>query len=269
MSDFREIAYAKVNLALHVRAKRPDGYHSIETVFAFCEDGDELSVEPAESIELTISGPFGEGLRRADNLVIKAAEALRESSGIRQGASIRLSKELPIAGGLGGGSADAAAALRLLNVFWGLNWPAERLEEIARGLGADVPACVRSQTARGNGRGDALEPFDAGISGCPAILVNPRVELSTAEVFDRWDGYDRGELGDWRHGRNDLEPAAKALAPQIDLMLAWLDAQPGAHCVRMSGSGPTCFALFEDEAQLDYAAEGVPREWWRLTTRLR
>jgi 4-diphosphocytidyl-2-C-methyl-D-erythritol kinase len=122
---------------------------------------------------------------------------------------------------------------------------------------------------RGEGRGDILNPVDLGLSGTPVLLVNPRVELSTAEVFERWDGVDRGPLEDWRHGRNDLEQAATSLVPQIGGILAWVSAQPGANCVRMSGSGATCFALFENEAQRDHAAEGVPREWWRLATRLR
>jgi 4-diphosphocytidyl-2-C-methyl-D-erythritol kinase len=122
---------------------------------------------------------------------------------------------------------------------------------------------------RGTRRGDELERVDVSLTGRPVLLVNPRVELSTVEVFARWDGIDRGALGDWRLGRNDLEAAAKQIAPQIDGILAWLSAQKGIDCVRMSGSGATCFALFSSEADRDNAAEGVPREWWRLATRLR
>lgn len=269
MTVSSETAHAKVNLALHVRGKRPDGYHQIETVFAFCEAGDVVSAENADSISLKITGPFGEALNDNNNLVTNAAKALQEASGTGIGASLHLRKFVPVASGIGGGSADAAATLRLLNRLWGLDWPNDRLEEVARGLGADVPACVRSETMRGNGRGDELEPVALGLSGRPILLVNPRVELSTAEVFERWDGYDRGSLDDWRDGRNDLQPAAEQNAPQIIAVLAWLSAQRSAECARMSGSGATCFALFPTGADCDHAAEGVPREWWRLATRLR
>jgi 4-diphosphocytidyl-2-C-methyl-D-erythritol kinase len=264
-----ETAHAKVNLALHVREKQPDGYHRIETVFAFCEAGDVVSAEDSDSISLMISGPFGEALKPDDNLVTKAAVALQEASGTRAGASLHLTKCVPLTSGIGGGSADAAATIRLLNRLWALDWPDERLEEVARGLGADVPACVRSETMLGKGRGDDLEPVELGLSGRPIILVNPRVEVSTAEVFERWDGFDRGALDDWQHGRNDLQPAAEQIAPQIIAVLAWLSAQRGAEGVRMSGSGATCFALFRSKDDRDHAAEGVPREWWRLATRLR
>jgi 4-diphosphocytidyl-2-C-methyl-D-erythritol kinase len=269
VTGWSEIAHAKVNLALHVRSKQPDGYHQIETLFSFCEAGDVVSAEEADEISLRITGPFGESLNRDENLVTKAAAALREACGTKAGASLHLRKFVPVASGIGGGSADAAATLRLLNRLWRLDWPEHRLEEIARGIGSDVPACVRSQTMRGTQRGDELEPVEISLSGRPILLVNPRVELSTAEVFARWDGVDRGALDDWRLGRNDLESAANQIAPQIDGILAWLSAQKGIDCVRMSGSGATCFALFRSEADRDHAAEGVPREWWRLATRLR
>lgn len=264
-----ETAYAKVNLALHVRERLADGYHRIETIFAFCADGDRLSAVESDALSLALAGPFAGGLSSEDNLVARAAAILGERSGTDSGAAIRLDKQLPVASGLGGGSADAAAALRLLNRLWGLAWPAERLESIGSGLGADVPACVRSETMRGEGKGDELHAVDLGLSGTPVLLVNPRVELPTAEVFAGWDGNDRGPLTDWRSGRNDLEQAASALAPQIGSILAWLSVQPGAGCVRLSGSGATCFALFETEAQRDRAATAVPREWWRLATSLR
>lgn len=269
MSGPSETAYAKINLALHVREKRGDGYHRIESVYAFCEDGDELSANDADSLSLEISGEFRGALASADNLVIQAALALRDFAGIERGAALHLQKRLPVASGIGGGSADAAAALRLLNRLWNTGLGDERLEEIGRSLGADVPACVRSEPALGAGKGDELTPAELELSGTPVLLLNPRVELSTAEVFGRWDGFDRGPLEDWRRGRNDLESAATSLAPQIDGVLAWLMAQPGASCVRMSGSGATCFALFRSEAARDHSAIAVPREWWSLPTRLR
>lgn len=269
MSELSETAFAKINLALHVREKMADGYHRIETIYAFCEDGDRLRAGCADDLALTIDGPFGRGLNPTDDIVLAAAEALRHANGYSAGAVLHLEKRLPIAAGLGGGSADAAAALRLLNLLWALDRPLQRLQSLGRALGADVPACVCSETMRGNGKGDELEPVDLGLSGTPVLLVNPRVELSTAEVFSRWDGSDRGPLRDWRHGRNDLEQAASSLVPQIGAIQAWLSVQPGAQLVRMSGSGATCFALFASEAERDRSAMAVPREWWHLATRLR
>jgi 4-diphosphocytidyl-2-C-methyl-D-erythritol kinase len=143
-------------------------------------------------------------------------------------------------------------------------------EEVAPQIGSDVPACLLSLPARGEGAGDQLEPIDLpDLVGTPVLLVNPRVPLATKDVFARWDGVDHGPLGDWREGRNDLEAAAIALVPQIETVLAWLATQPGAEFVRMSGSGATCFALFESDEARDAAADRVPREWWRLATALR
>ncbi|MCL6730442.1 4-(cytidine 5'-diphospho)-2-C-methyl-D-erythritol kinase [Sphingomonas hankyongi] len=270
MSVAREIAAAKINLALHVRGKLPDGRHAIETIFAFCIDGDRLSAEPAAELTLGSSGLFSPELPHSeDNLVLKAARALQEAAGANSGAAILLEKRLPVASGIGGGSADAAAALRLLTSLWNID-PAHA-ERVAPALGSDVPACLLSLSARGEGAGDRLQQIALPeVSGMPVLLVNPRVQLSTAEVFARWDGIDHGPLGeDWRHGRNDLQPAAVQLAPQIETVLAWLSAQIGATLVRMSGSGATCFALFDSEVPRDRAAEAVPREWWHLATSLR
>jgi 4-diphosphocytidyl-2-C-methyl-D-erythritol kinase len=265
----RDIAAAKLNLALHVRGKLADGRHAIETVFAFCADGDRLSADAAEELSLTLSGPFAaELLDGADNLVLRAAKALRDAAGVRQGAAIHLDKRLPVASGIGGGSADAAAALRLLTALWGID--PQHAETVASGIGSDVPACLLSLPARGEGPGDTLIPVELPeLAGKPALLVNPRVELSTADVFARWDGVDRGSLQDWRNGRNDLEAPAITLVPQIETVLAWLAVQPGAEFARMSGSGATCFALFDSDDSRDSAADRVPREWWRLATSLR
>ena len=264
-----EIAPAKLNLALHVRGKLPDGRHAIETVFAFCTDGDRLSAEPTEDggIELQAFGEFGRAIE-GQNLVTMAAIALRAAAGEHSGAAITLDKRLPVAAGLGGGSADAGAALRLLTSMWGID--PKHAQEIAPKLGSDVPACLWSLPMRGEVAGDELTPIDLSeLSGTPVLLVNPRVALSTGDVFARWNGEDRGPLDDWREGRNDLEAAAIALAPQIEAVLAWLGTRPGASFVRMSGSGATCFALFDDEKARDAALHSVPREWWRLATFLR
>jgi 4-diphosphocytidyl-2-C-methyl-D-erythritol kinase len=265
----REIAPAKLNLALHVRGKLPDGRHAVETIFAFCTDGDRLSAELADDISVTVTGPFAGQLGRSeDNLVMKAARVLADVSGVSNGAAIKLDKRLPVASGIGGGSADAAAALRLLTSLWEVD--PKHSEAVAPSLGSDVPACLLSLPARGEGVGDELTPILwPDVSGSPVLLVNPRVPLSTAEVFARWDGVDRGPLEEWREGRNDLEAAAKSLVPQIDAVLAWLGTRPGSSFVRMSGSGATCFALFDSEQERDAAAHHVPREWWHLATFLR
>jgi 4-diphosphocytidyl-2-C-methyl-D-erythritol kinase len=267
LSAHREIAPAKLNLALHVRGTLPDGRHAIETLFAFCIDGDRLTAEPADALSLAVGGPFASDIE-GDNLVLSAARRLAERAGVEGGAALTLDKRLPVASGIGGGSADAAAALRLLTALWAID--PGHAEAVAPEIGSDVPACLLSLPARGEGAGDQLRPLSLpDISGTPVLLIYPRGPLSTADVFAQWDGEDRGPLGDWRDGRNDLEPVAIALAPQVGSVLAWLSAQAGARVVRMSGSGATCFALFDDEAARDAAEEAVPREWWRLATFLR
>ncbi|HEX5239156.1 MAG TPA: 4-(cytidine 5'-diphospho)-2-C-methyl-D-erythritol kinase [Sphingomicrobium sp.] len=269
MTAHREIAPAKLNLALHVRGKLPDGRHAIETIFAFCTDGDRLSGEPAGELTLDVKGPFAGDLPETDdNLVLKAARALRDASGVSAGAAITLDKRLPVASGIGGGSADAAAALRLLTSLWRID--PKFAQEVAPSLGSDVPACLLSLPARGDGAGDRLTPIALpDLWGTPVLLVNPGVPLSTAEVFARWDCVDCGALDDWREGRNDLREAAIALVPQIGAVLEWLALRRGATFVRLSGSGATCFALFESEDARDSASDDVPPEWWRLATFLR
>jgi len=263
-----EPAPAKLNLALHVRGKRPDGRHDIDTIFAFCTDGDRLEAKPADEISLEITGPFAAGLSSQDNLVLAAAEQLASAAGAETGARLRLTKNLPLASGIGGGSADAAATLRLLTRLWNID-PAHA-SVVAPSLGSDVPACLLSLTARGTGAGDEIQLIDdPEIAGAPVLLVNLGVALSTREVFERWDGVDRGSLGDWRIGRNDLEKPARALVPEIGDALEWLNGQDRALFARMSGSGATCFALFGTEADRDRAAAACPARWWHLATFLR
>ena len=268
LSALAETAYAKLNLTLHVRGRLPDGRHRIETIFAFCEDGDELRAQRSESLRLTIDGPEAGGLLPEDNLVLRAANALSEVAGVRDGSRLDLTKRLPVAAGIGGGSADAAAALRLLTGLWELD-PAHA-KHTAPKIGSDVPACLLSRPCRGFGAGDELEPVDLPeLAGKAVLLVNPRVPLSTASVFARWDGVDRGPLDEWREGRNDLAAPAISLVPVIAEVLDWLSARPGAEFVRMSGSGATCFALFDSMASRDGAAAAVPPGWWHLASRLR
>jgi 4-diphosphocytidyl-2-C-methyl-D-erythritol kinase len=261
-----EPAPAKLNLALHVRGRLPDGRHALETLFAFCVDGDRLTGEAADALTLTCDGPFAAAIE-GDNLVLVAARALAAAAGVEHRAALRLTKRLPVASGIGGGSADAAAALRLLTRLWRID--PRHASTVAPTLGADVPACLLSMTARGSGAGDALTLVDAGVAGRPVLLVNPLIAMSTRTVFEQWDDVDRGPLGDWRDGRNDLAAPARALVPQIGAILDWLTAQPGVDLARMSGSGATCFALFADDAARDAAAASCPPIWWHLASHLR
>lgn len=278
-----EPAPAKLNLALHVRRRRPDGYHEIETLFAFCQDGDIVTLAPAEADRFRITGPFAATLAAAgrhdgapaaptDNLVIRALEAFRAAFDIAARYDITLEKNLPIASGIGGGSADAAATLRALARCHGSAPDDARLIAIAAKLGADVPACLSGRTAFGTGKGDALVPV-AAWQGTPVLLVNPGVGVSTAAVFSAWDGVDRGALdpANPAGGRNDLEAPARAIAPVIADVVALLQAQPGVTLARMSGSGATCFALFdqaEDRDRASAAIRAAAPEWWQLATAL-
>ncbi|SFR78903.1 4-(cytidine 5'-diphospho)-2-C-methyl-D-erythritol kinase [Sphingomonas jatrophae] len=271
MTPVIETAYAKLNLALHVRRRREDGYHELETLFAFAKDGDTLSATMADTIRLEVVGPFAAAIA-GSNLVLRAAEALAEVAGAGHGAHLVLTKNLPVAAGIGGGSADAAAALRLLARLWGVDPADERIGAIAASLGADVPACLRSETAFGTGKGEALAEVPLDLAGTPALLVNPRVPLSTGPVFAGWDGMDRGPLDPARSlhdGRNDLEPPARALVPEIGAVLDLLGRQPGVTLARMSGSGATCFALFDDAEAMAAAERAMPAGWWTLATTLR
>lgn len=265
-----ETAYAKINLALHVRRRRSDGYHELETLFAFADQGDVLSAELSPELSLNIVGPFADGLSCGnDNLVFRAASALQPKG---MGAKITLHKNLPIASGIGGGSADAAAALRLLSRLWLVD---DNLLPIATALGADVPACLYSETLWGEGIGDKLEPWlGEGITGSPLLLVNPVVPCPTGPIFSAWDGQDRGALHPehWIVARNDLQIPAVSLVPEIKRVLALLQAQPGHRIVRMSGSGATCFALFDCLKARDAACATVSAkhpEWWTMAASLR
>ena len=277
MSASADTAFAKLNLALHVRRREPDGYHAIETLFAFCADGDGLEWRDEPGLEVTgrFAGAIAAG---ADNLVLRAQRAFAERFGAGGEGGFRLEKTLPVAAGIGGGSADAAAALRLLCRRHGQDAEGVEMMALAATLGADVPACLLSRPVRGVGRGDRLGPPADPLPPLPVLLVNPLVPLATGPVFAAWDGVDRGALpeGDMlavaRAGRNDLEPPARGLLPVIDAVLGLLVTQPGVMLARMSGSGATCFALFGHAAARDAAARAVAElrpDWWLLPTRLR
>ncbi|UVI38999.1 4-(cytidine 5'-diphospho)-2-C-methyl-D-erythritol kinase [Qipengyuania spongiae] len=268
----RETAYAKINLALHVRARRNDGYHELETLFAFVDSGDELSVRASSQDELRVLGEFAPQLGDFPrNIVAEALGKLPRTEGL----AVALEKNLPVAAGLGGGSADAGAVFRIVRECYGLpdDW-----RERAASLGADVPACIDSRTCIGRGTGTELEPLaEDSLTGTPVLLVNPRVPLATGPVFAEWDGEDRGALpeGSAREialaGRNDLEAPAITLVPQISEVLSALNGT-GAWLTRMSGSGATCFALFSTARECSDAATSLRAahpHWWLMEGKLR
>ena len=253
----QERAAAKVNLYLHVTGRRPDGYHTLDSLAVFADVGDALRATAAEALTLQVEGSFGAGLDAGEgNLVMRAARALHRAAGVSPGAAIRLEKALPVASGIGGGSADAAAALRLLSGLWGFALPPAGLAAVAAELGADVPVCLLSAPSRMGGVGDLLGVAPS-LPAYGLALVNPGIEVSTAAVFGARDGGfseaavlparwgDAAEMAaGLRTLRNDLEEPATALCPAVADVLAWLRAQPGCLLARMSGSGSTCFGLF-------------------------
>jgi 4-diphosphocytidyl-2-C-methyl-D-erythritol kinase len=268
-------AAAKVNLALHVTGRRADGYHLLDSLVAFADAGDLVSAEAAEALTLTVTGPEASGVPAGpENLVLRAALAF----GAGRGARIVLDKHLPPASGIGGGSADAAAALRVLAALW--DRPVPDAAAVLR-LGADVPVCLAGVTARMAGIGEVVAPAPP-LPPVWAVLVNPRVALPTPAVFaaltrrdnpplpplpDVWR--DAAELARWlRETRNDLEPPACALCPPVSAVLATLAATPGALMARMSGSGATCFALYPSAGAATAAAATLPAAWWRTACRL-
>ena len=274
--DHSEVAFAKINLALHVRRRRANGYHDIETLFAFAQGGDVLHAHVSDALSLEIDGPFGSGLAADDtNLVLQVAALLQSHFGVSQGAAIRLDKQLPIASGIGGGSADAAATARLLNRLWGLNLSEQALADILAPLGADIPACVFSRPSFGVGTGTDLEFLDdSSITARHLLLVNPLESVSTEAIFKAWGGLDGGAVGRggiWEAavaGRNDLAPMASDICPMITNILERL-SQANPALSRMSGSGATCFALFDDAASLDSARSRLDPHWWTMATMLR
>jgi 4-diphosphocytidyl-2-C-methyl-D-erythritol kinase len=257
-------APAKLNLTLRVGPPQVDGRHPLDSLVCFTKKlGDYLSVGTAADLGLEISGPFGEGLSAGkDNLVCRAAQILADVGGIPAKASIRLIKNLPIASGIGGGSADAAAAMHALNEFWELNLPLPDLLALGAQLGADVPACLTGQPVHMTGTGETLSPVGP-LAAMGVVLVNPGVPCPTGPVYRAYDDLGAGPdlviqpvpnvsdreslLAYLREVPNDLERAAISLVPEIAEAMEHLAASPNVRFVRMSGSGATCFALYDDE----------------------
>jgi 4-diphosphocytidyl-2-C-methyl-D-erythritol kinase len=278
---------AKVNLTLRVVGRRVDGYHELESVVAFADCADRLSLAPGAALDLTMSGPLAQACgETSDNLVLKAAHLLGERvPGLKIG-SFTLDKVLPVAAGIGGGSADAAAALRLLAQLNGLALDDKRLLDVALETGADVPVCLTSRACDMTGVGESLLPLSLPIMPC--VLVNPRVPVATRDVFAAL-GLRHGELlvgaadviqatawpekgasvEDWVEvlaaSSNDLEAPATRIQPVIGEVIAALSAANGAWLARMSGSGATCFAIFENTAEAQRAAQKIQLDhpqWW-------
>lgn len=284
-----ETAPAKINLYLHVGRPGRDGLHEIASLFVFLDDGDCIEVRAAERLSLEIAGPFAAQLAShalSDNLVMRAACALQSATGILLGAAIRLDKRLPIASGIGGGSADAAATLRALTRLWRLRLGHSALHSIAFALGADVPACLDGRPVRVAGAGELLT---AGPRLPPlwATLVNPGVPMPTGPVFRAYDKVEANpkppahppaqSLVDYRdvalllsQTRNDLQPIAVSREPRIGEVLAFLAECHGNLGARMSGSGATVFGLFASRGAAERAARKARgRNWWSMAARLR
>jgi 4-diphosphocytidyl-2-C-methyl-D-erythritol kinase len=267
-----EAAPAKVNLALHVTGRRPDGYHLLDSLVVFAGNvADRVTVAEASELSLRVTGPFAASVPSdGDNLVLRAARAF----GARRGAAITLEKNLPVASGIGGGSADAAAALRALSRLWRLPLPPSG---VILALGADVPVCLAGRPVRMRGVGEELEPLP-GLAPVHLLLVNPGIPVSTPQVFARLAEprnpplpeipafADVADLARFAAlCRNDLQPAATALVPGIAEVVAAMAGTEGCLLARMSGSGATCFGLYPDAHLRDAARAVLSRRypaWW-------
>ena len=279
----RALAPAKVNLFLHVGPPAADGYHPVASLMAFADVGDVVEAFAAEALALHVHGPFGRELSGGeDNLVLRAAHGfLAEARRPVAPIGFSLDKRLPVAAGLGGGSSDAGAALRLLRELSGVRLGDERLEAVAAGLGADGAACLWGRPVFAEGRGERLSPAP-GLPPLDAVLVNPGVAVSTPAVYRRLDADARfgdvglpptpeafenvRELAAWLSRlRNDLERPAIAVAPEVGAVLDTLAGEPETLLARVSGSGGTCFALCEDDVAAETLAERIealePRRW--------
>ncbi|MEE8516678.1 MAG: 4-(cytidine 5'-diphospho)-2-C-methyl-D-erythritol kinase [Alphaproteobacteria bacterium] len=276
-------APAKLNLYLHVLGRRDDGYHLLDSLIVFADLHDVVRAAPAGALTLDVTGPFAPALEGAPgNLILTAAERLSSAAGCREGAHITLVKNIPVAAGLGGGSADAAAALMALDQLWGLGLGAAGLADIAAGIGADVPVCLESRSAFAGGIGGELTP--ARLPPLWLVIANPGRPVATADVFGAFDGpfgsparftdvaEDVGALAALlRRRENQLTPAAAAMVPDIADLAAQLTALPGCELARMSGSGASCFGLFTHEAQARDGAGRLDRGhpgWWAASARL-
>lgn len=280
----RRAAPAKLNLYLHVVGRRADGYHLLDSLVAFAGAHDTVVAEKAHALTLAIEGPFATALSgEADNLALRAARALADVAGVRPWAALTLVKRLPVASGIGGGSADAAAALAALSALWRITHKHSALAKLALKLGADVPVCLEGRAAQVGGIGENIAPAPA-LPRAPLVLVSPRVPLPTPAVFAARSGpfskpaplaaapRDARDLAEaLKSRRNDLTGAATGIVPAIKDVLAALEAQPGCLLARMSGSGATCFSLFAEDGEARAAAAALrvaKPGWWVVPSEL-
>jgi 4-diphosphocytidyl-2-C-methyl-D-erythritol kinase len=277
MSDIiHEFAAAKINVALHVLGRRQDGYHELDSIVAFADYGDELTFTPSEQTHLTVTGPFGNDVpNTSDNLILKAYAALSQHAELKP-AHVQLTKNLPVASGIGGGSADAAAALRGFMRISGIRFDSETMQKIALSLGADVPVCLHAKSCRMQGVGEVITPLEQ-LQYQHIVLVNPMQACSTAAIFKTMD-LKPGDMtgtplvienpGEWR---NDMTEAAIKTLPVIADVLNAIEATHHAKVVRMSGSGATCFALCETQEDskviVDYI-QSRHHDWWTKAAKL-
>ncbi len=271
----RRRAPAKINLYLHLTGRRDDGYHFLDSLVVFADIADEVTVRPGSRLDLEVTGTFAGAVSHTDNLVLRAAEVLAKAAGVPAGAHISLNKTLPVAAGIGGGSADAAATLLALMELWDVTLAPEDLSALALSLGADVPACLAGHPLLMSGIGEKLEKAPP-LPSCHVVLANPGRELVTAEVFSAHSGRDfsraepltrapgtAAELARALHERrNDLEKTACGLMTDIGDVLEALRQSPECLLARMSGSGATCFGLFGDKRSAAAAVSAAHESWW-------
>lgn len=280
----RDAAPAKLNLFLRVTGKRADGYHLLDSLVVFTEFGDSVTARAAEGLSLELTGPFAANLTaEPDNLVLRAARALQQASGTTKGAHLVLDKHLPVASGIGGGSSDAAAALRALVKLWGLSIDRAELAKIGLTLGADIAVCVHAEARRMSGIGEILEPV-AGLQPASLLLVNPGIGLPTAPVFKARSGpfseryaslppvLDAATLGRIVYeAGNDLTAPAISLCPAVAEVVRAIGAEPGCLASAMSGSGATCFGIFTGDDAAAAAEQALKQRqpgWWIVATRI-
>ncbi len=281
------LAPAKINLDLRITGRREDGYHLLDSIVVFTELGDELTANYSNALSLKIDGPFANDLRPNDgNLVLKAAKELCAFAGVRPDLSFNLIKNLPVSSGIGGGSADAAAAIKLTNELLGLKISNEDLNKVALKIGADVPVCLVSKSSRMTGIGENITPVLIK-TGQPILIVNPQVAVSTPEVFQAFRRQNSGFFGGrqidinnihWslmldhiKGSSNDLQEPACLLNDEIKTVLDRMNECEGVIFKRMSGSGATCFALFEDQKSCLAAAKHLRNSnnhWWIRMSRI-
>ncbi len=278
-------APAKINLYLHITGKRTDGLHELESLIVFAETCDVISFRPSKTLSLEISGPQANQLKEQDskNIILKAVESMSSliDSNVDVGVEIHLQKFLPIAAGIGGGSADAAATLRALKILWNVSLSDNQLMNLAYSLGSDVPVCILGTSAYLAGVGEKVTPVES-IPKIPLLLVNPKIPLPTSLVFNSWKGSNStlnpivsfsGSVSklvaELRDRRNDLEDPARSLVPQIDEVICEIQSQRGCELARMSGSGATCFGIFLKQEDLTIAASRIKMShpnWWVMET---